>query len=98
MGIREPYRHRLERRRESPESRLSAQPGHAHPRYHPCGHRELAKRQDRSWLSVYDLMDSPATDLMNDPTLLQFGPEIPNEWKSLPGSSWGTNPTTIEFA
>ncbi len=42
-------------------------------------------------LSVYDLTDTAFGDLnlMNDPSLLQFGPEIPDEWKSLPGSSWG---------
>ena len=39
-------------------------------------------------LSVHDLMDDSFGDLMYDPMLLQFGPEIPNEWKSLPGSSW----------
>jgi len=40
-------------------------------------------------LSVHDLIDDSFGDLMNEPTLLQFGPEIPNDWKSLPGSFWG---------
>ncbi len=38
--------------------------------------------------SVHDLIDDSFGDLMYAPMLQQFGREIPNEWKSLPASSW----------